>query len=107
MKGMACTEKEYPYTSGGGTSTGNCHTEKQSSGVQTGITGFTSVAQNNEAALKEAVYSKSIISIGIDASKQSFQHYGGGVYIEPSCSSTKLDHGVAIVGYGGSGPSPT
>lgn len=105
MGGKANTETEYPYTSGGGVSTGKCRT-KEGSGVITGITGFTSVAEGDEAALKEAVYSHSIISIGIDASRSSFQFYGGGVYVEPDCSSTQLDHGVAIVGYGTYGPSP-
>jgi len=103
--GKANTEAEYPYTSAGGVSKGVC-LNKEGSGVTTGITGFTSVPEGDEAALKEAVYSNSIISIGIDASQSSFQFYAGGVYVEPGCSSTQLDHGVAIVGYGGNGPSP-
>lgn len=106
MQGKASTETEYPYTSGGGVSKGVCLKAKQTDGVATGITGFSSITEGDEDALKEATYTKSIISIGIDASHQSFQMYGGGVYIEPACSSTQLDHGVSIVGYGTDGPSP-
>eukprot|EP00932_Pfiesteria_piscicida_P016181 SRR837773.3119.p2 GENE.SRR837773.3119~~SRR837773.3119.p2 ORF type:complete len:299 (-),score=123.34 SRR837773.3119:196-969(-) len=112
MKGAIDTEKMYPYTSGGGTSTGVC--KAKSGGVQTGITGYTQVTSGDEGALLTAAWKQPVISIGIDASQQSFQFYSDGVYDEPNCKNKadQLDHGVAIVGYGVSsapapGPSPS
>lgn len=107
MKGMIDTEDQYPYTSAGGTSRGKC--KSKSGGVATGITGYTQVTPGDETALMMAAWTKPIISIGIDASEQSFQFYSEGVYVEPNCKNkaSELDHGVAIVGYGVfSGPAP-
>lgn len=109
QKGKFNTETQYPYTSGGGTSTGNCQA-KPATAVTTGITGYANVTHGNETALKQAAFEHAIISIGIDASQGSFQFYSSGVYNEPACHNTidQLDHGVAIVGYGvDTSPSPS
>jgi cathepsin L len=109
QKGKFNTEDQYPYTSGGGTSTGNCQAKTQTA-VTTGITGYANVTHGDETALKQMAYEHAIISIGIDASQGSFQFYSSGVYNEPACHNTidQLDHGVAIVGYGvDTNPSPS
>jgi cathepsin L len=93
------TEKSYPYHATDGT----CHYSKTTCGST--ITAFTDVATGSEAALETAVASRPV-SVAIDASQNSFQFYSSGVYYEPSCSSTQLDHGVLAAGYGTSGSTP-
>merc|ERR1712083_986578 len=86
------SEKEYPYTSGGGDDSGKCKFSK--SKVKATISSYVEVQSEDENALKQAVATVGPISIAIDASHYSFQLYDGGVYYESRCSETQLDHGV-------------
>jgi len=99
MNGYIYTEEAYPYTGTSCSVLQNCCEAKAGEGVDTGITGFTAVKSGDEDALKTATGTYPIISVGIDASGASFQLYSSGVYAPRSCSSTQLDHGVAVVGY--------
>ncbi|CAF0930193.1 unnamed protein product [Rotaria sordida] len=64
------------------------------------VCGFIDIRSKDEAALQQAVATIGPISVAIDASHSSFQLYKRGVYNEPACSQTQLDHGVLIIGYG-------
>ena len=100
------TEASYKYKGSDGT----CGFTADAVGATIGA--FTQVAQGDETALMQAVATVGPVSIGVDASK-GWQLYSGGVvhpkklsgfhpFKKHSCSNdpTKMDHGVAVVGYG-------
>jgi len=87
------TESSYPYTAQDGT----CNYNAANSGST--LTTYNNVASGDEGALQNAVYTGPT-SVAIDASQSSFQFYSSGVYSDPDCSSTQLDHGVLSVGWG-------
>jgi cathepsin L len=88
------TENSYPYKA----RDQNCHFKRSAVGAED--TGYTDIPSGDEEALKQAVATVGPISVAIDASHASFQNYQSGVYDEPDCSTTELDHGVLVVGYG-------
>lgn len=88
------TEKSYPYEG----KDGRCRFKKPNVGADDA--GFVDVDSKNETALEIAVATVGPVSVAIDASHESFQMYGGGVYFEPQCDPENLDHGVLVVGYG-------
>jgi cathepsin L len=93
------TESSYPYTA-----TGPNSCQFSANNVGATISSFTDVASGDENALLTAV-NQQPVSVAIDASQSSFQFYSSGVYNEPACSSTQLDHGVLAIGYGTDGGS--
>jgi len=88
------TESSYPYEA----KDGRCRFKKDKIGAED--SGFTDIPQGDEDALTAALASVGPVSVAIDASQESFQFYKKGVYYEPNCSPTGLDHGVLAVGYG-------
>jgi cathepsin L len=88
------TEASYPYRA-----TGPNRCEFKPADVGATITGYKDVTSGSESDLQAAVEGRPV-SVAIDASQNSFQLYSSGVYYEPACSSTSLDHGVLAVGYG-------
>lgn len=88
------TEKSYPYKAQGG----ECKYNPKNSGATD--CGFVDLPEGDEKKLVVAIATIGPISVGIDASHDSFQFYSSGVYYEPQCSTKNLDHGVLAVGYG-------
>ncbi|XP_077436641.1 cathepsin L.1 [Vanacampus margaritifer] len=88
------TEESYPYEA----EDGKCRYDPANIGAT--CTGYVDVKKGDERALKQAVATIGPVSVAIDASHETFQLYESGVYDEPECSSSQLDHGVLAVGYG-------
>ncbi|KAK7487879.1 hypothetical protein BaRGS_00020926 [Batillaria attramentaria] len=88
------TEESYPYIG----KSGLCRFLPQDVGATD--VGYVDIKRFNEKALQKAVATVGPISIGIDASRPTFHLYKTGVYYDPKCNSTRLDHGVLAVGYG-------
>jgi len=88
------TEDSYPYEA----VDNQCRFKKDAVGATD--TGCVDIASKDESSLQTAVANIGPISVAIDAGHTSFQLYKHGVYNEPFCSQTRLDHGVLAVGYG-------
>eukprot|EP01120_Amphizonella_sp_Union-15-10_P006748 TRINITY_DN220_c0_g1_i2.p1 TRINITY_DN220_c0_g1~~TRINITY_DN220_c0_g1_i2.p1 ORF type:complete len:338 (-),score=64.17 TRINITY_DN220_c0_g1_i2:103-1065(-) len=88
------TEASYPYTATGPNA---CRFNRNDVGAT--ISSYKDVPSGSENALQEFVYSAPT-SVAIDASHSSFQFYRSGVYYESACSSSRLDHGVLVIGWG-------
>ncbi|KAH3880204.1 hypothetical protein DPMN_004113 [Dreissena polymorpha] len=49
--------------------------------------------------MKSAVYITPVLSL-VDASQVSFQLYQEGIYSDPQCSNSTVNHALQVVGYG-------
>lgn len=88
------TEAAYPYDG----EDESCHFTKKDVGATD--KGFVDIKAGNEQDLMKAIATVGPVSVAIDAGHESFQFYAKGVYFEPACDPTTLDHGVLAVGYG-------
>jgi cathepsin L len=93
------TEQSYPYVSGSTQhKQAQCYFRKGKVGAT--VTGHVDLPAFDEDKLKEAVANVGPIAVAIDASAPDFMYYHSGVYTSETCSQTRLDHGVLVVGYG-------
>ncbi len=88
------TEESYPYE---GTDR-KCRYNKKTVGATD--VGYVDIPKGDDEKLLQAVATMGPISVAIDASADSFMYYSIGIYSEHRCSSTSLNHGVLLVGYG-------
>ncbi|KAJ8321970.1 hypothetical protein KUTeg_000441 [Tegillarca granosa] len=88
------TEASYPYVA----KEGDCEFKKENVGA-TDI-GFFQIKKDSEKDLQAAVQSIGPIGNAIDGTRPSFQLYKSGVYSDPNCSNTTINHSLLIVGYG-------
>jgi len=96
QNGVHATESAYPYT---GTDSGACAFSRTKAFNDAKVTGF--VDLNSEDEMQDALANVGPISVAVNANI-FWQLYGGGVLNPVSCPP-RLDHGVAVVGYGTDG----
>lgn len=79
---------------------GDCQyvASKKTEGLR--IENYTKLPKGSESELESAVSYVGPISIAIHASLPSFAFYKSGIYYEPKCNPSKIDHAVLLVGYG-------
>ncbi|XP_052012923.1 cathepsin M-like isoform X2 [Apodemus sylvaticus] len=87
------SEATYPYEE----KEGSCRYNPENSTAS--IRGIVFVPKN-EDVLMHAVATVGPISVAIDARHESFLFYKRGIYYEPKCNSSALNHGMLLVGYG-------
>jgi cathepsin L len=89
------TEACYPYTA----EDGSCHFIPNPPCCGSTLTNYFDVQAGSESSLQQAVYQVPTV-VAFDASQSSFQFYSSGVYYDPACSSTQIDHTGLAVGWG-------
>ena len=66
----------------------------------TTLSSYVGIKRFSEKALQKAVATIGPVSVAIDASDFRFELYEEGIFESSTCSSTELNHGVLVVGYG-------
>jgi len=91
------SEQAYPYTP----RQGWCRFNRGQAVAQ--VSGYQNVRHGDERSLASAIGSVGPVSVAIDASRPGFRRYHGGVFFDPWCSSSRMNHAVLAVGYGSEG----
>jgi C1A family cysteine protease len=89
--GGLCLTQDYP------TPKGSC--DAKSCKPVAPVSGSYHIKSGNETDLQLALLQAPVF-VAVDASQPSFLMYSGGVYGDPQCSSTQIDHVLQLVGYG-------
>ncbi|KAF5270408.1 hypothetical protein FQR65_LT05596 [Abscondita terminalis] len=90
------TESDYPYSG----TVSKCKFKKEASVGK--LADYISIDEGDEDSMEYVLNNYGPITVGLDATHDSFRFYGGGIYYEPNCRSSieYLNHAVLLVGYG-------
>jgi C1A family cysteine protease len=64
------------------------------------ITSWSVLPSKNEDIMKAVLNEIGPIAISINAAPKTFQLYSEGIYDDPVCSSTSVNHAMLLIGYG-------
>ncbi|XP_037578748.1 cathepsin L-like isoform X2 [Dermacentor silvarum] len=87
-------EELYPYAS----KTMPCAFDKGAVGAT--ISGFRTVPHSSEEQLEAVVANVGPVAVVVDAGHDDFFQYHQGIYNNPFCSTTDVNYGLLVVGYG-------
>lgn len=90
-------EEDYPYLA---VQQGCAYDKTKAAG---NVKKYITISAKSEKDLAAKCAEHGPVCVAIDAGSRSFGLYKGGVYIDSTCSSTYLNHGVTCVGYGTEG----
>lgn len=95
--GNLMAESDYPYQP----AQGPCRFDASKA---TGhVSRYINVAMYDEQDLMHKCYNHGVVACALDAQHESFQLYSSGIYSEATCSTTYVNHGVDVVGWGVAG----
>jgi cathepsin L len=94
--GLFATADQYPYTGVQGV----CSYDKATISDSAYLFNYGFISKPGDEDELLAIVASGPAAIAIDASHDSFQLYKSGIFDEPGCSSTDLDHVVLAVGFG-------
>ncbi|KAJ6253679.1 hypothetical protein M0813_13094 [Anaeramoeba flamelloides] len=84
-------EEDYPYLG----IDGYCGFDSKK--IQASIFSYQNITTEDD--VMQALFNYGALSVDIDASQDSFRFYSSGIYSDPNCSSTKLNHSLLLAGY--------
>lgn len=92
--GKFCLEDDYKYTAVGGICLFDQYSHVGS------ITKYVNIEEGNEDDLAAKVEQYGPVAVAIDSGCASFQLYNSGIYDDPDCSTSYVNHGVNCIGFG-------
>ena len=74
-----------------------CYFQRVKQHVVSKVKGYRTAG--NENGLASALSNAGPVGVAIHSARPGFRNYRSGVYDDPNCSTTTLDHAVSVVGY--------
>jgi len=87
------SERDYPYRGYDDT----CHADRTR--VTSTVSGYHMIAAGDERELTQAVQTVGPVAVAVSVTR-NFQYYRGGVFSDPQCAVTAMNHAILAVGLG-------
>ncbi len=92
--GFIDTAQSYPYT---GKCDNVCHFTKSGVGATLDAYAYNNIVSE---VLLQQLLQNGPVTAEVNANSQAFQLYAGGIFEDPDCTATVVNHSLLVVGYG-------